>query len=122
MKTKYFILAATAITMMVSCADEKFVGDPTLQGAANGEGAIAFNSGFKAVTRADTTGLEAAKLLNNNFVVEGVKTIGSDPVSEVFDNYKVNYVENTAATTASNTANWEYVAQSILTGKTDVSE
>lgn len=121
MKTKYFILAATAITMMVSCADEKFVGDPTLQGVANGEGAIAFNSGFKAVTRADKTGLEAAKLLNNNFVVEGVKTIGSDPVSEVFDNYNVNYVQNTAATTASNTANWEYVAQSV-NAKSDVAE
>ena len=58
MKTKYFILAATAITMMVSCADEKFVGDENLLGAENGEGAISFNSGFKAITRADHVGAE----------------------------------------------------------------
>ena len=60
-------------------------------------------------------------LVHNNFVVEGIKTISSAP-SEVFDNYNVNYSENTADKTASNTANWEYVAQSILTGKTGAAE
>ena len=108
MKTKYFILAATAITMMVSCADEKFVGDENLLGAGNGEEAISFGSGFKAITRADKTGAEAATLLNNQFVVGGYKGNGT-AMTEVFDNYIVNYTANTAATTESNTANWEYV-------------
>ena len=108
MKTKYFILAATAITMMASCADEKFVGDPTLQGAANGEGAISFGPRATAATRATVGGILAAEKLNNNFVVEGIKTVSST-ATEVFDNYNVNFTENTSGTSTSNSANWEYV-------------
>lgn len=115
-------MSALATFALVSCVDDNYVGDQEALNAANGTGAISFGSGFKAVTRAAKTGAEAAQMLNNNFVIEGVKTIGTDPVAEVFDNYNVNYVENTAATTASNSANWEYVGQSILTGKTAVSE
>ena len=109
MKKNYLLAVALAIMTMASCSDNDFVGDQRTLNAES-EGAIAFNGGSKTITRA--AGAEAATLLNNNFVVEGVKTVGSDPVSEVFDNYNVNYVQNTAATTASNSANWEYVAQS----------
>lgn len=92
---------------MASCSDNDFVGDQeALKGTGN-DGAIAFNGGSKTITRA--SGAEAAGLLNKNFVVEGIKTVST--ASEVFDNYNVNYLENTAATTASNSANWEYVAQ-----------
>ena len=114
---KYFYLA-TVVVALAACSGNEFVGD---QEALNApvSGAISFNSGSNSITRA--SGAEAATLLNNNFVIEGIKTVGSD-ASEVFDNYNVNYVVNTAATTASNSANWEYVAQSILTGKTDVIE
>lgn len=52
----------------------------------------------------------AAEKLNKNFVVEGIKTV-STVTTEVFDNYNVNFTENTSGTTASNTANWEYVDQ-----------
>lgn len=120
MKKKHLFIAATAIFALASCAESGFIGDQEALESANGNGTISFNSGSKTATRA--TGAEAATLLNNNFVVEGVKKIGSDPVSEVFDNYNVNYAQNTAATTASNSANWEYVNQSILTGKTAVAE
>lgn len=120
MKKKHLFIAATAIFAFASCAESGFIGDQEALESANGNGTISFNSGSKTATRA--TGAEAATLLNNNFVVEGVKKIGSDPVSEVFDNYNVNYAQNTAATTASNSANWEYVNQSILTGKTAVAE
>ena len=116
---KYFYLA-TALVALAACSSNDFFGDQEALNAANGSGAISFNSGSNSITRA--SGAEAATLLNNNFVIEGIKTVGTDPVSEVFDNYNVNYVANTAATTASNSANWEYVAQSILTGKTDVAE
>ncbi len=109
MKTKYFILAATAITMMASCADEKFVGDENLLGAANGEGAITFGTGLKAVTRAasDKTGKDAADLLNSNFVFYGTKN--ATPVT-VFNNYQARFAENSSQTSESNSSGWEYVS------------
>lgn len=120
MKQNLF-LAALAFVALASCTSDEFVGENTSpnSGNNNGSGAISFNSGSKSITRA--TGAAAAELLNNNFVVEGIKTISSTK-SEVFDNYNVNYLENTADKTASNTANWEYVAQTILTGKTAAAE
>ena len=108
MKTKYFILAATAITMMVSCADEKFVGDENLLGAGNGEGAISFGSGFKAITRADHVGADAADLLGEKFYVGGYKNNGTS-YTTVFDNYLVQWYVNTAGTTQDNTSDWKYV-------------
>lgn len=115
---KKYLFFATALAALASCADNDFVGDLSTP-TSHDVGAIAFTSNSKAITRA--SGAEAAALLNNNFVVEGIKTVNSTP-SEVFDNYNVNYEANTAATTASNSANWEYVNQSILTGKTTVGE
>ncbi|MBP5342171.1 MAG: hypothetical protein J6Y52_07440 [Bacteroidales bacterium] len=120
MKTmkKLFFLAA-AITVMASCTNDNVVGEGNEPKATGENGAIVFNSTFKGATRADHVGADAAALLNNNFVVEGIKTVGGT-VYEVFDNYNVNWVENTADKTLSNTANWEYVGQPILTGKTAV--
>ena len=121
MKTKNLLFAAMAMLAFASCSDDTFVGEQNPQNSVNnnGSGAIAFNSASKSITRA--TGAEAAALLNKNFVVEGIKTVSSTK-SEVFDNYNVNYTENTAATTASNSANWEYVNQTILSGKTAAAE
>lgn len=108
MKTKYFILAATAITMMASCADEKFVGDENLLGAGNGEGAITFSMGSTATTRANLTGQDAAKALDYAFVVGGFKgstSVNSDAAGLVFDNYNVVYPRTASE---SNTTGWEY--------------
>lgn len=119
MKTKYFILAATAITMMVSCADEKFVGDENLLGAGNGEGAISFNLNVPAMTRADKTGSAAATDLNNQFYVYAIKNESADGAGNVqtgnlvFNNYVVKWTDNTAYTTTSNTKNWEYVGYTL---------
>ena len=112
---KKYLLFATALAALASCTSDDFVGETTSP-TSKDVGAIGFSTRSKAITRADV-GADAAAKLNNNFVVEGIKTVSSDK-SEVFDNYNVNYVENTANTTASNTANWEYVNQAILTGKT----
>lgn len=121
MKTKYFILAATAITMMVSCADEKFVGDENLLGAGNGEEAISFKYNLQKATRADNhVGAEAAAALGNQFIVYGEKNeaqgnSGADgkaaatAANLVFNNYQVNYIANSALTSTSNTEGWEYV-------------
>ena len=119
---KKYLFFAAALVALASCSDDNFVGDNSPnQGGENGNGgAIVFNSGTKTITRADHVGADAASMLNKNFVVEGIKTVGSTVV-EVFDNYNVNWTENTADKTLSNTANWEYVGQSILSGKTAIS-
>ena len=111
---KLFILAA-AITVMASCADEKFLGeDPGTLSENATDGAIMFGTGFKAVTRADHVGADAASLLNNKFIVGGFKGAGDVTATTVatgtvFDNYIVNWSENTAGKTESNTSDWEYV-------------
>lgn len=116
---KKYLFFATALTLLASCTDDTFVGENSPNRVAQKDiDEITFSNGFKAVTRANTTGADAAALLNNNFVVEGIKTVGST-VFEVFDNYNVNWTENTADKTLSNTANWEYVGQAILSGKTE---
>ena len=104
---KYLFLAA-AVTMMASCSDNNFVGDNSPNNP-DGSGAIAFGGGFKAVTRANSYGADAAALLNNRFVVGGFKTADGSTYSKVFDNYGVKWTANTAGKTASNTSDWEYV-------------
>lgn len=107
---KKLLFVTIAFAAIVSCTEDSFVGEQSQREANGTEGAISFSSSFLAVTRS-SVGAKAAALLNNNFVVEGTKT-KDNSVSEVFDNYNVNFVENTAATTTSNTADWDYVGQS----------
>lgn len=112
MKTKYYFFAALATVMLASCADDQFVGDnsPTAQEDASGK--ITFGFDVPNITRADINGKAAAELLGNHFYVTGTKGTeeATYPTAEiVFDNYLVEYKQNTAGTTASNTANWEYV-------------
>ena len=126
MKKKLFF-AAVAIVALASCADNEFVGEVSPNSKTDGTNAIEFNTGAKTVTRSgEIYGAAAASLLNGNFVVEGIKAIpvaNSTPnIVEVFDNYNVNWENNSANTTASNSANWEYVGQSILSGKTAIQE
>ena len=107
---KLFYLAA-AITVMASCTSDNLVDSPNV--AQNGEsGAIVFGSTYSGLTRADHVGADAAALLGENFVVEGVKSDGGTSTKEVvFDHYNVNWATNTANTTTSNSSDWEYVAQ-----------
>lgn len=110
MKKKLF-LAALAIGMLASCADNEYVGEVSPNPNSGGDNqAIVFNPGAKTITRADYIGSDAAAKLGNNFVVYGFKGNGTTQ-EKVFDHYNVNWVNNTANTTTSNTANWEYVAQ-----------
>lgn len=110
---KYFFFAA-ALVALASCSDDNFVGEnsPNLGGESGDGGAIVFASSSKGVTRGDIYGASAADLLGNNFYVTGTKgTEANDSPTPtlVFDNYLVHYGVNTAGTTESNTANWEYV-------------
>lgn len=121
MKTmkKYLFLAA-AVTMMASCSDNNFVGDNNPDNL-DGSGAIAFGGGFKAVTRGNSSGADAADLLGNQFIVLGVKGDGTGTdQSTVFSNYVVTWSNGTAKTTQSNTSNWEYVGVTTIAGLTGV--
>lgn len=124
MKKNLFFVALAALAL-ASCSDDTFVGEnsPNL-GSTNGDGGIHFGFDMQNATRADIYGNAAATLLGNNFYVVGTKgsesaTYPTDNV--VFNNYVVNYGVNTAGTTASNTANWEYVGENPLTGYSKLS-
>jgi len=122
MKKIYLILAAVASVALVGCTSDLLVADTPSQLTDDEEGsAIIFSSLSKATTRADFTGAEAAAKLGNKFVVAGKKgsTTASTTGTIVFDNYLVEYEENTAHTTASNVANWEYVGKGLIKHATD---
>lgn len=118
MKKKYLLAVALALTAMVSCTDESFVGDQGLKEANESVGAIKFVSNTPAITRTERTGSTAAGDLDYSFAVYATKTVEST-TSNVFahnaysdaDNtpYWVWYNTSTANTTTSNTADWEYV-------------
>ncbi len=109
MKKVYLILAAAVGMTITSCTTNDFVGDVANTTTENGNGVIAVGSGLKAVTRAgEHTGKDAADLLDHKFVFAGTK--GTSPTTFVFDQYQTKWAENTANTTESNTADWEYVS------------
>lgn len=112
---KYFLLAASVLAL-ASCSSDDFLGENSgnEQNAANSVINIGGETG--KITRAgDIKEGKAADLLGKNFVLAGFK--GSETkaanTTYAFDHYNVNYVDNTANTTESNTANWEYVNQSM---------
>ena len=115
MRRKIF-LAVMAGIVLTACSDQladtpPVVNSPETQGAP-----IMFGLESKGSTRTNFVGAEAANLLDNKFVVSGFKgsaTAGGGSV--VFDNYLVEYEENTAYTTESNTRNWEYVGKGLTT-------
>lgn len=108
-----FIISALAICLL-SCSspeqDDLLIPEPI-------KGSISFggNSGTwqdAPTTRAKETGLET---ISNSFTVWGYKTIegnkdaGFDHCQNVMDGYLVKWTQQTANTTSSNTADWEYV-------------
>lgn len=107
---KSLLFAASAL-VLAGCSNDDVLSlkNPDVEGPV----AIRVSTGTKGtVTRADKTGQEAAELLGENFVVEGIKGDGSSK-TEVIDHYNVNYVAGTAGSTDSNTTDWEYVGQDI---------
>ncbi len=113
MKKIYLILAAAVGMTFASCTSDEYVGtnNPYGETAAN-DGSIRFGFNVQGMTRADIYGQAAATLLGNNFYVTGTKGTEAETSPSptlVFDNYLVHFGANTAGTTASNTANWEYV-------------
>lgn len=110
---KNFFIAVLALGTLASCTSDEFVGENGPNALQSNSDAIGFGSGFRAVTRADHTGKNAATLLNNQFIVSGFKGDGS-AMTSVFPDYVVKYTENTAGKTESNTSDWEYVGITAL--------
>lgn len=119
MKKNLFFLAALGAIALTSCTNDEFIGENGPNQTQNDEGAILFGFGVQNSTRGDIVGNAAANLLGSGFYVAGTKgseheTYASEKL--VFDNYLVHYAINTAGTTESNTANWEYVGITPGTG------
>lgn len=107
---RYYLLAAAAI-VFAGCSNNEFVGEDSGRTQESDKGQIAFSSTLPASTRA-WYGADAAGKLNNKFIVSGFNgDVSTNAIAgtTVFDNYQVQWKENTAGTTASNTADWEYV-------------
>ncbi len=122
---KNLFLAALAIVAFASCTSDDFVGDvtnPQDNSPSDVSNAIVFSSASNGITRANKVGADAADLLGNQFVVLGVKGTGTGvDQTDVFKNYNVTWTQNTAATTESNTSDWEYVGVTPISGITGVS-
>ena len=112
MKKLNVFLAALAAMTLAGCSNDDLVLENTVVNPDQ-EAPIVFTSLKNGVTRADITGANAAVLLGNKFVVSGKKgsTTAATNGTVVFDNYLVEWADNTANTTESNSANWEYVGK-----------
>ena len=114
---KVLFFAAVALVALVSCSDETFVGDvntPQNNSPSGESNAIVFASASKGITRGDLYGSAAATKLSNKFVVYGTKHVSAEDKTAtndavVFNNFQVKWNTGTAATTASNSSDWEYV-------------
>lgn len=103
---KYFLYAASVLAL-ASCSSDDFLGENSGNGQ-NSSSAINFSGDAGKITRATSNTGNAAKMLDGQFRIYGVKKVGDTQLVSVFNEYSVWYVENKNATT-SNTDGWEYV-------------
>lgn len=109
---KYLIIAASALAL-AGCSSDDFLGD----GSGNGQNsaAIQFGGGTTKTHRATSNGVyKIGNLTANGFWVYGTKHSAAEDKTATYDqavytNYYLNYTENSANNTQSNTAGWEYV-------------
>lgn len=113
---KHLFLSAIAAMALVACTSDTADSPPVVKPTHEmQEIPILFSSTSNSMTRAEYTGAVAADMLGKKFVVTGYK--GSQSAWDaadntvVYDNFLVEWQENTANTTASNTSNWEYVGR-----------
>ena len=118
---KYFLYAASVLAL-ASCSSDDFLGENSGNGQNAANSVINFGGETGKITRAeDIKQGAAAELLGKNFVLVGFKgsATAAANTTYAFDHYNVNYVDGTANTTESNTANWEYVNQSMKVNGVD---
>ena len=116
MTKKNLFLVALAAVAFAACSDDFADAPPVVTPNPElRETPIVFNSSSSGLTRADYTDAVAADMLGKKFVVSGYKGSSTATVgSVVYDNFLVEWVENTAHTTESNTNNWEYVGRTPI--------
>ena len=116
MKKNLFLMAMAAVAF-AACSDDFADAPPVVTPVDESafEKPIVFNSSSSGMTRADFYGHDAAEKLGYKFVVSGYKgsttTAWASDSKIVFDNFLVEWGDNTAHTTESNTNNWEYVGK-----------
>ena len=113
---KYFILAASALAL-AGCSSDEYLG----QTPGNEQGkssVIKFGGETGKLTRVSSNATNSYKLENlraNGFWVYGIKYAADEAAASgtndkvVYKNYRVTWTNNSANTTQSNTAGWEYV-------------
>lgn len=112
---KFFIAAASALAL-ASCSSDDFLGEIQGNEQNGATSAINFGGDTGKITRATSTGVTAAELLENNFVVVGFKGSETDAANNkvyAFDHYNVNFNKDSKNSTESNRAGWEYVNQDM---------
>lgn len=121
MKKKLFFFS-TIILTLAGCTSEDYVGNDEHKWENENGKAISLNLVAAPQTRS-VGGSEAAGLLNNNFVIYGMKsfTSGTPATQVVFNNYQANYVTGSNNTTTSNSVGWEYVGYKNLPYGTTIS-
>ncbi|MBQ0046669.1 MAG: hypothetical protein KBT33_04040 [Prevotellaceae bacterium] len=126
MKSIKIVAASIAALTLAGCANDEYIGNgESPQQSKNTE--ISFAMKTPNMTRAgeEIIGSAAATKLNTHFVVYGTKhnttaengTAANDQI--VFNQYQVEWADNTAGTTESNTHNWEYVGKKAYAKNND---
>lgn len=114
---KYFIFAASALAL-AGCSSDEYLGQNpgNEQGASNS--VINFGGKTGKMTRVSSDAANSYNLENlkgNGFWVYGIKYAADEAATKgdndkvVYTNYRVTWKDNSANTTQSNTAGWEYV-------------
>lgn len=114
---KNLFLAVLATLAFVACNSDLAENPPVVTPPTpeTQEIPIVFSSASNNMTRTEYTGAVAADLLGKKFVVTGYKGDKTATVGGiVYDNFLVEWIENTANTTASNSTNWEYVGRTPI--------
>lgn len=109
---------------LASCSSDDFLGEIQGNEQNGATSAINFGGDTGKITRATSTGNDAAGLLGNNFVVVGFKGSKTDAANNevyAFDHYNVNFEDGSAFSTESNRAGWEYVNQDMKVNGADKS-
>ena len=109
---KYLFIAASALAL-ASCSSEDFVGTEGGNVETSANKAINFVGNAGKITRATSNTGSAAKMLDGQFRIYGVKKMGETQIVSVFNEYSVWDVANK---TTSNTDGWEYVGANGTTG------
>ncbi len=114
MKKLYLFLTLSS-AVMVGCVNDDYVGDNP-EGTRTQTGAIEFGLNAPNISRATLVGSKAAEKLNNHFVVYGTKHATAEAATDandeiVFNQYNVEWTDNSAGTTTTNSHNWEYVGK-----------